>query len=320
MTEPFSRTVPDSDLVAPDELAGVSHPGGGQDAAAMVAAGAVSTAGRRRSNATVFLAAGWLLLIIGLTACAELLPMKSPNEIPTSADAQYLQRPGFRLKEPLGTDRLGRSEISRAIYGARASLGVGFGAALIGLTIGTALGISAGYFRGVVDGALDIVTTTFLAFPPLIFLIAIVAILQPGFDTVVIALAFLSIPLFIRVSRANAMAFSNREFILAARSMGAGRFRLIFRELLPNVMLPMISYTTLVIVALIVAEGALSYLGLGIQPPTPSWGKMMSEGFQQVRTDPHLVLVPASVFFMTVFSLNVLGDWTRARLGRAGGR
>jgi peptide/nickel transport system permease protein len=155
-----------------------------------------------------------------------------------------------------------------------------------------------------------------LSFPPLIFLIAVVTALQPGLGTLVIALALLGIPNFARVARANSIAFADRDFVTAAKALGAGSGRILVKELLVNVMLPIMSLALVVMATLVVAEGSLSFLGLGVPPPTPSWGGMLAAGRESLSENPQLVLVPAVFFFLTVFAFNRLGDWARGRVGR----
>jgi peptide/nickel transport system permease protein len=192
-------------------------------------------------------------------------------------------------------------------------LSIGLGATLIGIAAGTALGVIAGYFRGLAESAIDVLTTTVLAFPPLIFLMAITAVLAPNLRSLVLALALLSIPMFARIARASTISYANRDFVIAARSMGASNRRVLLREITPNVLLPVLSFSLVFAAVVIVAEGSLSFLGLGIRPPQPSWGGMVAAGKQYMNQHPHLVFVPAVPFILTVFSLNVVGDWARAR-------
>jgi peptide/nickel transport system permease protein len=266
---------------------------------------------RRRRPVAVWIAAGWLVLIGLLALLAPLLPLTDPNEL----TGVVFQRPGFRLDEPLGTDGLGRSILSRIVYGGRVSLAVGAAATALALVVGGVLGLLAGYFRSWVDSIFDVLTNAMLAFPPLIFLIAVAAIVSPSVTSLIFSLAVVTLPLFARVARANSMSFMNREFVLAGRAMGARHRRIMFREILPNMVLPLLSFGLTYAAALIVAEGSLSFLGLGIRPPTPSWGVMISEARSRLRTDPHGTMVPAVVFFLTVLALNTVGDHARARLG-----
>ena len=265
----------------------------------------------KRDLGAVF-GACWLLVIVSAAILADVLPLPSPSEISEAYSLRPFQSGGHLL----GTDELGRDELSRAIHGARVSLAVAIGATLIALVAGTAVGITAGYFKGPVDGVFDVGTNTILAFPPLILLIALVAVMEPSATTLTIGLGIVGAPTFVRIARANTIAFANREFVTAARSMGAGSGRIIAREILPNVLLPVVSFATVVAAGLVVAEGSLSFLGLGIPPPTPSWGGMIAAGRESLYEAPYLVLVPGVFFFLTVFSLNRLGDWARGRVGR----
>jgi len=150
----------------------------------------------------------------------------------------------------------------------------------------------------------------------LILLLALASILEPSVPTILLGLTLLVIPAFIRLSRANTMSWSSREFIRAARNIGAGNFRILFREILPNLLAPLAAYLPIVMAALIVAEGSLSFLGLGIPPPQPSWGGMINDGKDAIATSPHLVFVPALVIFFTVFALNQVGDHLRTKFDR----
>ncbi len=272
----------------------------------------------KRSKAGLIFAMTWLIGITLLAVLASWLPMAGPYVIPSPV--HFLQAPGFRLHAPLGTDEVGRSELARIIFGARASLEIGALSTLFGLIVGTTLGILAGYYGRAIDWTFGLFTSSMLAFPPLLFLLTAVAVLAASTKTLIGALAILAVPLFARVARANTLSIVNRDFIAASRSLGASSRRIVFREVLPNVLLPMISYIGIVAATLIVAEGSISYLGLGVPPPTPSWGSMMADGFVHMSQDPWLVLLPALAFFFTVYSLNLVGDWARTRFGRGGVR
>ncbi|WP_249353585.1 ABC transporter permease [Rhodococcus sp. USK13] len=193
---------------------------------------------------------------------------------------------------------------------------VAIGGTAIAMVIGVTIGMFAGYLRGSVDTVISFLINFLLSFPALIFLIALVAALGPGLSTLVIGLALLGIPNFARVARANTIAFSDREFVTASKALGASPIRILTRELLANVMLPVMSLALVVMATLVVAEGSLSFLGLGVPPPTPSWGGMLAEGREYLRDYPHLVLVPSLFFFLTVFAFNRLGDWARGRIGK----
>jgi len=197
-------------------------------------------------------------------------------------------------------------------------LTVVFLAVTFGLIIGSLLGLVAGYCGRAVDAIINVVSTTTLSFPPLILLLSIVAVFKASVWTLAIGLAVLSIPAYMRLMRAQTISILQREFVLSARAMGATPRRLIFREILPNAILPVASYSFISASIVIVAEASLAYLGLGLPPPKPSWGTMILDGQTKLKTDPHLVFVPAIVMFLTVLSLNRIGDWARKKvLGEA---
>jgi peptide/nickel transport system permease protein len=264
---------------------------------------------RRHRSIGMWLATGWLLVVTAVALLADLLPLEDP----VGLTGQMNRSPGFRLDEPLGTDHLGRSILSRLVFGGRVSLTVCFVATLIALVGGVLLGLLAGYFRGWVDTVLDVLVNTMLAFPPLIFLIAITTIMEPSVTTLTISLGLLGIPLVVRVARAHTITIAKREYVSAARAGGVRTRRILLVEVLPNVLPSVLSFALVAAAALIVAEGSLSFLGLGIRPPTASWGGMIAESIPQLRTHRHEMLGPATVFFLTVLSLNTIGNWARAR-------
>jgi peptide/nickel transport system permease protein len=262
-----------------------------------------------------WLATSWVIIIVGAALLANVLPIKDYDK-PDFANANA--RPSLSLPEPLGTDGFGRSELSRVIYGARVSLSIGIGAVVVGLVLGLALGLAAGYQRGFLDGIIGLMTDVLLSFPPLIVLLGLVAVLPRTAFTIACGLGFLVIPTFTRLARANTLVMARREFVIVARSLGASRMRIVFREVLPNVILPVMAYSFAFIALLIVAEGSLSYLGVGIQPPTPTWGRMIADGQPRFGQTPHLVFVPSVVMFMTILAFNTLGEWARAATSRGG--
>lgn len=270
---------------------------------------------RRKRPYLVYFGMFWLALIAACALLAPFLPIGPYGE----AVGPPKQPPfsGGSLELLLGTDSIGRSMLSRVIYGARASLLVGIIAGAAGLTIGMVLGLIGGYFRGKVDAVVTIIADAMLAFPPLVLLMALSAALTPSVTTLLFGLTFIVAPAFTRVARANTMAWASREFVLAARNMGAGHLRVMVREILPNVVAPLLTFVPIVVSALIVAEGSLSFLGLGIPPPTPSWGGMINAGQSSLEQYPFLVAVPSAIIFLTVLSLNLLGDHLRDRFDHA---
>ncbi|WP_020106764.1 ABC transporter permease [Nocardia sp. 348MFTsu5.1] len=268
---------------------------------------------RQRRSILVIFSIIWLTALILAAVFANLLPI-APYDVPVGAPRLS---PAFgSLDLLLGTDTFGRSELSRIIYGARVSLVIGTVAGLFGFLIGSLIGLTGGYFGRHLDSGISLIADAMLAFPPLILLLALASIFQPSAGTILFGLTLVVIPAFIRLSRANALAWSSREFVRAAKNMGAGHSRILFKEILPNVLAPLAAYLPIVMAALIVAEGSLSFLGLGIPPPTPSWGGMISEGKDALSTSPHLVFVPATAIFFTVFSLNQLGDHLRTKFDK----
>ena len=268
---------------------------------------AAPAAGRKfRLRWSLILPLGWLLLVVVLAITADWIGLPDP-----AAQELILRRKPPSAQFLLGTDNLGRDMLSRVIYGARTSLIVGICAPFLGFLIGGAIGMSAGYFRGKVDllavGFIDIL----LAFPALVLALTFTAYLGQSLFNVTLALGILSIPAAARVSRANTLAWANRDFVLAARTIGASNWRILTREILPNLLPPMFAFWLVAISVIIVAEGALSFLGLGIPAPQPSWGGMIADGREALDVAPHTALIPAAVMFATVLSLNFVGDIVR---------
>jgi len=261
----------------------------------------------RRLGRLFWLALGWLIFVFAVALLADVLPLPSPT------DMDMLERRApISVEHWLGTDGLGRDELSRLVYGARISLIVGLCAPVIGLTFGGALGMLAGYFRGrfesLVVGSMDVL----LAFPPLILALAVTAYLGQSILYLTCILGVLGIPAFMRVARAATLTLARREFVIAAQALGASHARILLRELLPNVMLPLLAFFLLAVAVTIVVEGALSFLGLGVPPPISSWGSMIGEGRESLDVAPRLAFLPAITMFLTVLSFNLVGDTLRA--------
>lgn len=264
-----------------------------------------------RFDTTLWLAIIWVALIVLTALTAEWLPLSESRDVSNTLSTQALLGPDLFSAHPLGTDRQGLDVLGGVIYGARVSLTVSLGAIVIGTVVGGLIGIAAGWFGGKLDFVVRLFTDSVLAFPPLILLLAMVAVFEASVLNVTLALGVLGIPLYVRLARVNAMVFAPREFVLAAKAMGAKNGRIIFRELMPNVAIPILSYGFIIIGVLIVAEASLSYLGLSIGRPTPTWGNMIAAGQDDITDHPHLVFGPGIVLFLTVFSLNRIGDRLR---------
>jgi peptide/nickel transport system permease protein len=263
--------------------------------------------GGRRPGTAFWFALAWIAALTVGALAAQWLPLPDP------LDMDMLERRSLPSAEHwLGTDGLGRDVLSRLTFGARTSLTVGLLAPLIAAVIGGALGMLAGYFRGrfetLVVGIMDVL----LAFPPLVLALAVTAYSGQSLSHLTLILGFLGIPAFTRVARANTLALAQREFVIAARALGATHARILIRELLPNVALPLLGFFLIIVAVTVVVEGALSFLGLGVPPPMPSWGSMIDEGRQSLEAAPWLSFLPACVLFATVLAFNFVGDSLRA--------
>jgi peptide/nickel transport system permease protein len=184
---------------------------------------------------------------------------------------------------------------------------------VLALLVGGSIGLVAGYYRGKLDTVITAVIDTILAVPPLILLLFVVIVLGQNLRNIVVAVGILAIPTTARIVRANTLVFAQREFVTAAKVLGAKNRRIIWREVLPNVVPPLISYTFLAVGIIIVVEGILSFLGASVPPPTPTWGKIVAEGRTQLDKNPHVALFPSLAIFFTVLALNYISDSFRAR-------
>jgi len=213
----------------------------------------------------------------------------------------------------LGTDPVGNDIFSRLLYGGRVSIEVGLGTNAIGMAVGGMIGIIAAYRGGIVETIIMRILDVLIAFPSLVLTLAIAEALGPGELHVIYALSFFSVPAFARLARAQALRLRELDFVLAARLSGNRSMGTIFGHIVPNVAPTLITFSCLGISVVILIEAALSFLGLGVRPPAPSWGDMISQGQQYLATNPNLVLVPSICLFITAASLNLLGDGLRAR-------
>lgn len=265
---------------------------------------------RQPLGAVAWLAVVWVALVVAGALFADFLPLPEPDatDVPNN-----LMQPFQSLEHLLGTDGLGRDLLSRVVYGSRVSLIVALSAVAIGSTLGGTIGLLVGYFRGKSDTLVMGFVDVMLAFPGLVLLLTVIAFVGRSLTTISVTIGLLSIPIYTRVSRANTMSVASREFVTAAKAMGAKTSRVLFREIAPNVALPLSAYALVTVGVIIVLEGALSFLGLSIDQPTPTWGGIINEGRRHLAVAPHISGVPSVVMFATVISLNLVGDKLRQR-------
>ncbi|MHA6627263.1 ABC transporter permease [Pseudonocardia sichuanensis] len=263
---------------------------------------------RRRHGVVFWCAVAWLVLIGVFAAFAEWLPVADPETL--SVEAMLQPPSGEHL---LGTDGTGRDILARIVHGARVSVVVSLAAVSVGLVVGGTLGIVVGFFRGRAETFVMAAVDVILAFPGLVLLLALVAFVGQSLVAISLVIGFLSIPVYARVARANTLSVAQREFVLAARAMGAKPLRLLVSEVLPNVVLPLLAYALVATGVIVILEGSLAFLGLSVPPPAPTWGSMIAEGKRHLETSPHVAAIPAVVMFLTVLSLNLVGDRLRGR-------
>ena len=256
------------------------------------------------------LAAAGLVLVVAFVLCALLAPWLAPR------DPAFIELPA-RLAAPssahwLGTDELGRDILSRLLYGARVSLLVGGGVVAASLFLGLIFGSLAGYYGGLLDRLFTvIVMNAFLAFPGFLLAIAFVAFLGPGLFNLILALSIGGWVGYARLVRAQVLATREREFVEAARALGASDWRVITRHILPNIIQPVIVQAAIGMAGAVLAEATMSFLGLGLPPPNSSWGSMLNDGRAHLFDAPHLVLFPAAAIMATVLAFNFIGDGLR---------
>ncbi|MFO8075769.1 MAG: ABC transporter permease [Egibacteraceae bacterium] len=257
-------------------------------------------------------AAGLVVLAVVLLVAtiAPLLPLPDPDVVDAGRRLEGVGSPGA----PLGTDHLGRDMLSRLVWGARVSLAVGVFATLIAAFIGSLIGLVAGFYGRIVDSALMRSVDVLMAFPYLLLAIGLVAVLGPGLINAMIAISVVNIPFFARAVRGATITLVSSEYVDAARALAFSRARILFREVLPNV-LPVIIVTMSTTVGWMITETAgLSFLGLGAQPPTSDWGTMLGAGRDFITRAPHVSIVPGAAIFLVVISLNFVGDGLRDAL------
>jgi ABC-type dipeptide/oligopeptide/nickel transport system permease subunit len=246
------------------------------------------------------------VLLVSLTA--DWVAPYDPNR----SVSPILQRPA--LEHVLGTDHLGRDVLSRVVHGARVAVLAGVVSVGIAILFGAVIGLVAGYWGGWTDDVLMRLVDALWAFPTLVLALAIAASLGPGLTNAMIAVGIVFTPAFARLVRGQALSIREREFAVAARALGAGPLRMMLFHIWPNVLGPIIVQASLMIPQAIIAEATLSFLGLGVEPPNPSWGSMLRQAYQYIERAPWLSLIPGLAMFMTVLGLNLLGDGLRVAL------
>lgn len=250
------------------------------------------------------------LLIVGvyvfLGVTADWLPLRNPLQI---VGANRMAGPSWSL--PLGADTFGRDLLSRIVFGARLSLVVSLSSVAIALAVGSALGLLAGYAGGWTDQLIMRAMDVLFAFPTVLLALGVVAALGPSPGNVVVAIAIVYTPIFARVVRGPVLALKEREFVEAARALGARASRIVAVHVLPNLMSVLVVQTSIALSWAVLTEAALSFLGLSSQPPTPSWGVMLNEGRQNLELAPHLAIFPGAAITLAVLGFNLLGDGLR---------
>ena len=265
----------------------------------------------RRFKANKLALAGGVVVLF-LFVISILAPVVSPHDPNQFHLKRVLEPPSW--DHPLGTDELGRDVMARMIYGAQISLKVGFVAVGIATLIGIFLGALAGYYSGWVDAVIMRVVDIMLCFPAFFLILAVIALLEPSIWNIMIVIGLTSWMGVARLVRAEFMGLKNREFVSAARVLGASDYRIIFRHLMPNAMAPVLVSATLGVAGAILTESALSFLGIGVQPPTPSWGNILTAGKDNIEVAWWLSVFPGLAILVTVLAYNLLGEGLREAL------
>ncbi|HZG82343.1 ABC transporter permease [Brevibacillus panacihumi] len=258
------------------------------------------------ANKTAVICSILLALLCVIAALAPVLAPHDPTEM-----FQNNRMEGSSDTFLLGTDQFGRDLLSRVIYGARVSLVVGISAVMVSVIFGTIFGLIAGYFGRWIDGFIMRVMDVLFAFPEILLALAIVAALGPGTFNTIMAIGIVNIPIFTRTVRGAVLSIKNLEFVESARAIGASTPRILFKEIFPNVTAPLLVQSSLAISGAILTESALSFLGLGIQPPDPSWGGMISEARRYMELAPGMIIWPCVAMTVTILSCNMFGDAVR---------
>jgi ABC-type dipeptide/oligopeptide/nickel transport system permease subunit len=256
------------------------------------------------------MAVGGLLVVVALVLIAVFAPWIAPDRPSAPPDFNALLAHSSS-KHLLGTDELGRDEFSRLVWAARASMQVGFLATVLAMVIAVPIGLVAGYYRGWIDTVIARITDVLLAFPFLILAVGLAAILGPSLTNATIAIGVGAMPGLIRIARGEALALREEDFVPAAVANGANDLTIIFRHILPNMTSTLLVQATVTIPGAIIGEAVLSYLGLGVQPPTPSWGTMLQDAQSYLTQAPRLGVYPGLAIIVAALAFNVLGDGLR---------
>jgi peptide/nickel transport system permease protein len=268
----------------------------------------------KRYPALVILSMAFVVLLLALACLADVL---APYDYRTQMLRLRLAPPVFlggTSAHWLGTDELGRDIYTRMLFGARASLMAGLASVVIAMAVGIPFGLLSGYFGGWVDSSISRVTEALLAIPFLILAIALAAFLGPSLINAMVAIGVSAAPKFVRLARGQVLAVKNEDYVASARALGASDTRIIVRHILPNIMPPLIVQATITIATAIIAEASLSFLGLGLQPPNPSWGSMLNTAKNFMTQAPWMSIFPGSAIFLAVLGFNLLGDGLRDAL------
>ncbi|TKI02626.1 ABC transporter permease [Martelella alba] len=254
-----------------------------------------------------------LIVVAAIMLMALLAPWLAPHN-PNQMHLDAPLRPLGSVGALLGTDNYGRDILSRLIYGSRVSILIAFVAIFIGGFCGTALGLIAGHFGGWLDSAIMRLMDALFAFPSVLLAIALMTVLGDGIVNLIIAISIVNVPNFARIIRGETLAIKKESYIEVVRSLGAGPFRIIARHILPNTVAPLIIYGTMSIAGAILSEAALSFLGLGVQPPTATWGNMLRDGQEFLRIDSTMTITAGFAILLTVLAFNLVGDGFREAL------
>lgn len=270
---------------------------------------------RRRLGVGFWLAVIWLVAIVAVAALADFLPLKDPNQTFSGSSRQ-----GPQAAHWFGADNIGKDVFSRSIYGARRSLTVAFASTAIGVLLGGLLGLISGFYRRGIDLATSAIFNVILSIPALVLLLTLISFLAPPGEAsptkqtmwVIVGLSILVIPSVARVTRAQTLVWSDRDFVLASRTLGARNKRIMLREILPNVIPALVSFALIGLGVLMIAEAALAFFGVG-DVTGVSWGLMIQNGRSQLDQAPHMLVFPALFMSLTIFALNFVGDGLRGR-------